>query len=209
MANLQSKTILSSSVLTPSLSSGLMAVAAGLAVLFGTIVAAKFPNSDFQVLWRESQSHQAQRTLNDVYAEANQDLDENNWLSDAPLLVLWGGVGVVAYLFTMNLAKIYKEAEELKAELEYVRTDKNKLARELVIKTLFRSGMAIILFLFVQFSLRTVLPYAVAAASVASAPDIASLAYGALSFFVIVVSVHVAVILLRLIALRPRLFSAG
>lgn len=197
------------SILTPSLLSGLLVTLAGLVLVVGTVAAVRFPNSSLQFLLHENQAREEERSLSDSYDEVYEDLEEDSFVSNIPLMVLWGCVGLFAYLFTLNIATIFKNAQDFRSELGYVKTDRKKLAKTALEKFLFRVALAGIWVLFIKFSLNMVLPYAIAASHVAGWWEdglLNSIGYGFLAFLIVVTCLHIHTILMRLIFLRSRLF---
>jgi hypothetical protein len=118
-------------------------------------------------------------------------------------------IGLVVYFVVEAAARSLGEAAEFKRELGFVNARRQDLLRGVVEATLVRAVAAAAWIIFIDLFFKRIIPYSITAAQ-ASASDLLSLTailYIALSFCMIVLSLHAQTILLRLMAGRPRLFS--
>jgi hypothetical protein len=194
-------------LLQPSWLSGLLAVFASLAIVIGTIVASNFTGSSLQQLWQAESTKN--NSISSNYRTADVGLSSNTIISDIPLFILWGCVGMIAYAFVINIVNAGQNVAELKAELDFVHVDRRRLMRTAGIRLLTRLAVLAIWLAFIRFSMKILLPYALAVIHFASGSVgwFNNIAYTILGFAVLAVCIHFHTIFLRLLRLRPRLFS--
>jgi hypothetical protein len=192
-------------LLTPSWLSGVIVVTAGLVTAAGTILSAHYQDSSLRLDYLTYQAGQSAGN----YQAVSSGLQANQYIADLPLFILWGLVGIVAYFFTMNLIAAARGAVGLKQELGYAHVNRFQLiwtaAQHLLVRL-------VVLALWVPYILvffHRLVPYCVASALAGSAQLATPLgvAYVALAAVVMTVALHLHTVLLRLLFLRPRLFS--
>jgi hypothetical protein len=197
-------------LLTPSWLSGLLAVAAGLFLTVGVLLAFSLNNSSIQqqlIAWQANkpQPTQTLTTPNQTLIENDHPTIKGSW----PLIVVWSLIGLITYTIAASVMHTIGQAEELRESLDYV----NAQPRSLLIVTAEHAAMrlmaAIILIGMVTLFIKESIPYGITAAH-ASAADVASLS-GALdallAFAVIALSIHLQAIFVRLALGRLRVFS--
>jgi hypothetical protein len=196
-------------VLSPSWLSGLTVVVVSLVVVVGTVVAAHYNGSSLQLL-HDTQIRSSQN-VDDNYVTLDDGLSASVLISDIPLFLLWGGVGFIAYNFTMNIIGAFRRVIDLEHELDYVHADRQKLIREAVQRLIFEVVMLIIWFLYIQFTLHKLLPYVVALAYAGSGAFgwLQNTGYIVSSAILLAIGLHLHVISLRLVLLRQRVFRSS
>ncbi|MDB5164805.1 MAG: hypothetical protein JWL89_431 [Candidatus Saccharibacteria bacterium] len=196
-------------LLTPSWLSGLFVVVISLATVIGTIVASLYRSSDFQYL-AQLQSDKPHALANN-YQTLNSGVTSNVIISDIPLFILWGGVGLIVYWCTMSLLRAFHKVEDLELEMNYVHANRHDLARQTVGTLMVRIAVLLTWFLYLQLTIHLFVPYAIAVAYAASGA--LSILYGAAYLLwgigLLAIILHVHVVLSRLLFLRPRLFGNG
>jgi hypothetical protein len=195
-------------LIKPSWLSGLAALFVSLAVVIGTVALVNYRGSELKLL-KDTQDLQKIEAHEIDYEGLEEGLTAYNLISDIPLFLIWGAVGLVAYSFTMSIAGTFQRAVEFEHELDYVHADKQKLVKEAFIHLGARLGFLIAWFLYLQLTLHFLLPYVIAL-SYAATGDISlltSIIYIVVASAVAFVGLHLHVVLLRLICLRPRVFG--
>jgi len=205
---MKSKTQILDKLLTPSWLSGLIAVAGGLIVTFGVIIA-------FNV--NSSQAHQQligwEDTSTPALALPGQDLGDasgnNSLQSTWPLLGFWAVVGLIVYFAAESAMRSLQNAEELREELSYVHVRRDLLIKVTLESLLLRLVAAVVLVFSVEAFFKRIIPYSITAAQAASSDPISpgAVLYTLLSFCMVVLSLHLLTVFLRLTAGRARLFS--
>ncbi len=197
-------------LLTPSWLSGLVVVVASLAVMTTTIAALHFPGSGLQLLLND-QSNGSQPSLDTGSLAVSSNFSSNELVSDIPLFVLWGCVGLLAYSFIMNLSGALRQASEFRAKLDFTNIDRQQLVQQALQRLALRAVVLVAWVLFIELTIHVILPYAVALTQFSSsAVGLFNTGLDAvLAFAVLVVCLHVHTIMLRLLLLKPRVFFSA
>lgn len=193
-------------LLLPSWLSGTIAVFLSLIFSVGTILLAIYQTSSIRVDYLEYQAAQ----LSNSYQEINNRLAENNFISNLPLLVFWSIVGLVVYLFAANLFAAIHSTAELNSELhDYVHVDSSKLIFSAFFHLAIRLVVLAVWTVYIFFFFRHVVPYCTAAAIAGSGHlgFIQNCVYELLAVALMAAAIHVHTIMLRLLLLKPRVFS--
>lgn len=196
-------------LLTPSWLSGLIAVAGGLVVTAGVLLAFSFNNSQAQQQLTTWQNTSAPALT--LPGQSPPGTDNNSLQNTWPLLGFWMVIGLVVYFVVESAAHAMGEAAEIKKELKYVHVRRDTLLRSTLSSVTLRFLAAVVWLLLIEVFFKRVIPYSITAAH-ASASDPLSLnafLYALLSFVMVVLGLHLQVILARLCAGRARLFSTG
>jgi hypothetical protein len=195
-------------LLLPSWLSGLVAVCGGLAVTVASIVISRYQGSSLQLELFNYRATPAPN-LTTSYQTVGTNLSANTFVSDLPLFLFWALAGLIVYLFASSLFGVLQNVAELKSELDYVHTDRRQLIDIALLHLAFRLGVLLFWLPYLLFFFHHVVPYSIAAAHVASASLISlnGLMYSLLAFLVIAGSLHIHAILLRLLFLKPRVFT--
>ncbi|HEX7632840.1 MAG TPA: hypothetical protein VF401_00785, partial [Candidatus Saccharimonadales bacterium] len=196
-------------LMRPSWLSGLLVVVVSLVIVVGAVVAMQFRSSDFHYLY-QLQNQKPQAVANN-YQTLNNGVTSNALISDIPLILLWGGIGLIVYWCTMSLIRAYRSVGELEMELNYVHANRQELIHQTVWTVLVRIVVLLSWFLYLQATVHLLIPYAVAIGYAASGANgvILGAAYMAWGVGLLSVVLHIHVVLLRLLFLRPRLFGNG
>ncbi len=196
-------------LLTPSWLSGLIAIAAGLVVTIGVVLAFSFNTSQIQQQLGNLQNTSKQSVLT-LPGQTPPGTTANSLQNTWPLLAFWGVVGLVVYFIVETIAKAISNAAALREELYYVHAKRDTLIKMTVEYLVIRLIIVAFWLIFIDLFLKRIIPYSITA-SHAAASDPKSLSaflYILLSFVMIAGSLHLHAIFLRLIARRPRVFSA-
>ena len=190
---------------SPSWLSGLITVVVSMAVVIGTFAMMQYNGSQFQLLkdTQELKSHTVD------YDALDESLSLKNLVSNSTLFILWAAVGLVAYTFTMSIWRSFRRAVDFEHELDYVHTDRNQMVRHAVYMLVFRLIVLIGWFIYIQFTLHVLLPY-VTALAITAAGDYSwlyNILFLAGATGLLALALHLHVVLLRLVLLKPRVFS--
>ncbi len=194
-------------MLLPSWLSGLVTVTLSLAVVLGSAALAHYQGSTLQFLvaLHNSQNHSVQSS----YQTVGNNLSASSFISNVPLFIFWGAVGGVAYLFLSNVVNGLYKAKQLRQEMDYVHADSQALLRQAAIHLVVRLGVLLVWFVHIKLTLHVFLPYilAVTYAGAGALNLLVTVGYFVLAISVLAVSLHVHVVLLRLLLLRSRMFG--
>jgi hypothetical protein len=190
----------------PSWLSAILGVTGSVSIIIGALSMLFYRSGTIQVLSQLQTKDEAPATN---YQVINTDLASNSFLSNIPLLVFWAGVGIVAYFFTMAIVNALRSAAELESEMTYVHARRGELIRYAFERLGIRLVALILWLLYLQFTVHTIIPYAIAV-SFAGTLETSWLTgglYVLAGIAILCVSAHAHAILIRLTALRPRLFG--
>ena len=143
-----------------------------------------------------------------TYQQITDRLAQNTFVSNMPLLLLWMAVGLIVYLFAVNIVKAFGSGVELEEQLSYVNSQRSKLIRFEIIVAVIRAAMLAGWLLYVQLFIRLLLPYALAAAHAARLSGaLNGIGQIGLAAVVLFISIHLHLIFLRLLLLKTRVFA--
>jgi hypothetical protein len=193
-------------LLSPSWLSGLLTAIASLGLVAFSIISSHYNGSNAQLQFLKfnaGRSHDSTRAI-------GHTLDKNAIISNLPLMLFWCIVGFIVYMFANNVMVAIQQAAEFRQELDHYA---NLNRRQLIVHAIEKLGIRLmVLIIWVPYILvffHVIVPYIIAL-SLAASPALASpsgISYFILASVVMFVSVHIHVVMLRLLALRPRLLS--
>lgn len=193
-------------LLRPSLLSAFVGVVSAAGLVAATIIGSHYRSSDTRLqLLKYLHSSDGLSIQNAQHA-----LDSNRVISNLPLLLFWILVGFVVYLCAINLYGLLREAADLRKELTgNVNNGRAVVIKEVLERLAIRIVVLAVTVPYILVFFHRVVPYAVALSLAASnqLTKLQGTEYVFLALLLIVGGLHVFVILLRLLALRPRLLS--
>ncbi len=193
-------------LLMPSVLSFFVSLALAIGLVAATVFGSHYRSSDTRLqLLKYLHSSNGLSVQNAQHA-----LDSNRLISNLPLLLFWILVGLIVYLCAINLFGLVREAADLRQELtDNVNAGRSSVIREVVEKLAIRIVVLAVTVPYILVFFHRALPYAVALSLAASnqLTKLQGIECIMLALVLIIVCVHVFVILLRLLALRPRLLS--
>jgi len=191
-------------LLLPSWLSASVALLVGVAVGVCTVIAAHYQSSTLrvEVLTVHFQAPAAYRAI-------SSKLLANNFINNLPLLIFWGLVGLVVYLLAANIFAALHNVAKLKSELDYVNVDRRELLMTAGVQLLIRLVVLGGWIAYIVFFFHHILPYCVAAALAGSGQSTSTQngGYVLLAIVIMTLAIHLHIICLRLLLLRPRIFS--
>lgn len=195
-------------LLLPSVSSLLLSLVIALAIVGTAFFLAQIHQNTELNRSILDESHGAASAFSSSYHDFGQRYAGNGIISYLPLFIFWGGVGVLVYSFAANIVSGLKGVAEVGAELEYVHVDKRAVILNAIERLTIRIVVAVLLIVFVQFSLETLLPAAAAVLHVmtTASSTVTIVQYGAAFVLSLLAAWHVLTVLLRLLVLRTRIF---
>lgn len=188
------------SLLTPSYVSATVAIGSIL-VLVGSALLSRF-------YWSSGWLASILQTVRD----SNQHLLQfNTGAGDSPfnvvlLFLFWSCIGLAVYFVIIGIVHALGEARELGEEMNYVHTNRRAILTTFLVRTLVRGVGLVLLFVSVAVLFKVAIPYVIASimAVTLSAGDILLVLLGVC---ILLLVLHMITVVMRAIALRPRLFS--
>lgn len=197
------------SLLVPSMISGVLCVLAGLFIVGAIAVLTNYQGSSFQRELQHTQVRSENEAIGEDYEYISEDFEQNAVLDRAPVMVFWMFVGTLVYFLVTGIAGAIANVNEIGQELHYMHVRRKQLLKEVYIKSALRFCVLGIWLGFIILFFRVLLPYCLAAAHVGagSIATVSGSAYILLALIVLVICLHIHVVMLRLVVLRPRIFS--
>ena len=192
-------------LLLPSWLSGSLTTLIGLGFCIGTIFLARYQSSSVRLYFINYRADQ----LSGTYHHLSNTLLGNSFVGNLPLLVFWGLVGLVVYMFAANLVSTARHAAELKKELNYVHANRHSILWRPVELLSVRLVVLGVWALYIMVFFQQILPYCVAASIVGAGQfnAVYDSLYALTAVVIMIVALHLHVVLLRMLLLKPRLFS--
>lgn len=202
-------------LLKPSLLSGLTCLLVSFFAVIGLVVATNYQGSSFQqdVLGFQNRNNQTEQSVEedfsvtDDYGQINDNFADSNLVRNIPVMAFWMFVGTLVYFVVTGVAGAFSTAREIGDELHFVHARRKELLQEVYIKSGIRLGALVLWFGYVTIFFRIIVPYVLAAAHVGGNLSLKTAPYLLLAFVIAVLSLHIHSIMLRLVVLRPRVFS--
>lgn len=192
-------------LVTPSWLSGVVAVVGALGIIIGTMLSAQFEGSSLQAEYLKYQSTASPANYND----ATDNFFGSGFINNLPLLIFWALIGVVVYLFAVSIFNAVRHTAELKGELEYANVNRRSLLMQAGMHLAIRLVALIVWVAYINFFLHQIVPYCMAAtlAGMSQITTWQGIGFIILAAVVLVLAIHLHAIMLRLIVLRPRIFT--
>lgn len=195
-------------LLTPSWVTNFIGIAVAVLVTAGTIVLSQYQGSELRQQIFEVQANANTETTGGVYENITANIAGNSFLGALPLLLTWACVGLVVYFFAVSIARSFGNAASLHDQLGYVHTTRQAVLKQALTNLAVRVAATIGWFIFIKVSLSIIVPYALAAASIAGESfSLMSVGYALLAAAILYVDIWIHAIFLRAIVLKPRLFG--
>ena len=197
-------------VLLPSVSSGFLAISVAALLAGFAFMTTVYVGSFESVQVQNIQAGELSSNRFIAWYQVTYDkIVLSNSLGAVSLFMFWSVVGLVSYLTVIGLISAFKEANDLKNQSDYVHIDRRKLYREELLRLVLRIIALLMLFVSLQFFMKSVLPWGRELARVGATEQLwfSQALYVASSLVVVAVGVHVLVVLVRLAMLRVRIFG--
>ncbi len=195
-------------LLKPSWASGLAVVGASVAAVIGVAGANFYSNQGVQKLFN-LHSLSSGSSVSTTSQALNNNFSSNTLVSDIPLFIFWAGVGVIVYPLAIRLFSALRNVADLEAEMTYVNVNRRTLLKSAAQGFVLRAVALLILFAFLSFTIHGVLPLAFSLTRVAANHHglAVSIGYPVLAGGILIAALHLNIILLRALFMRPRLFG--
>lgn len=193
-------------LVTPSWVVSLIGVTLGILITGATIVLSQYRGSELSRQIFEIQKEGG--VSSGVVDSVSANIADNSFLNALPLLLVWAGAGLVVYFLASAIIRAFSQAAQLHEELEYVHVTRQERIREALLHLGLRVLVLVGWFIFLQVTLKALIPYVLAAANIASDEfSLQSIAYAALAIAITYATVWVHAVFMRLIMLRARIFG--
>lgn len=197
-------------VLTPSFSSSFICIGLGLFVAGLVFVSTSYVGSYEAIQLNNLQTSElSDNKLIAAYQIAYDKVVYNQSLGSGALFAFWCVVGGVCYMTFAAVIRGLREINGFKDEVEYVHINRHTLFREQSERLLIRLAVLVLLFLLFQFFVDQAIPWSRQLAQIGAVESgiIGKVGYSVSAVTIIAATVHVVIVLLRLLTLRVRLFG--
>jgi hypothetical protein len=195
--------------LSPSWLSGLITLLTGIMILGGTVLLTHVGTSIQQSLLGLHDAY-TQSSIGFSVDTISNKFAQNVALNNVLLFLMWGSVGLVVYSIVQGVANELKQADRLLRRLYDAPASRAGIIRNVISHIVIRLGALACWWALFRFTIYKLLPYAIGA-SHASALHLTNASgwwHSLLGAIALMLSVYVLTVLLRLVMLRPRLFSS-
>lgn len=195
--------------LLPSALSGIFAVIVSLFAIGSIVFITSYQGSSFQQDVLQFQNQSDSEIIVDDYQDITNNFEQNVIIDRAPVMVFWMFVGALVYFMLTGILDAFSSAKKLEEELHFVHAKRKELLKMVYIKTALRLAILAIWLGYIMLFIKIILPYSLAAAHVGSSNilSISGIIWTVVALLILIIGIHIHVVLLRLAALRPRLFS--
>ncbi len=145
---------------------------------------------------------------NEVF-QAFQQTSENQVINRLPVAILWGSFGLALYILIEFFVSTMRGISDIRKQLDYVNTDKKNFLKFTALRALLRITVLAFGVIFTTAFTKHIFTYIWLNLELGSysLPALRSIPYFLLAFTVTVLCLHTVLVILRLLTLRPRLFS--
>jgi hypothetical protein len=146
-------------------------------------------------------------TNSDQQVFSSSTSDGGSPLNAVLLFVFWSCVGLSVYFLVIGLVQAVREVRQLEQEMTFVHTNRRIILQTFFFRLITRVAGLVLVFVTAAIYLKTILPYGLTAVAAVE------LSFGGILTIVLatsisLVTIHLLAVLLRIVALRPRLFTA-
>jgi hypothetical protein len=195
-------------LITPSWLSGFICIVLSLLITVAAIIIASPKNSVIgQDLFA---AHNASTGVNSVYQTVVTNLSRYPIIGDMVMAVFWGAIGLIVYIFTVNLIRALSAVATVEQEMHFVNAQRRSILSQAFLRLLTRLAALGAWLILIIFSYHTVLPYDLASAhSMTSNFGLSSSLSALTGTVLLVVDFSIQTICLRLLLLRERVFETA
>lgn len=198
-------TLLAPSILSAMFITGTMiALSLSILIKYGTDT-----RSFYSLLLGEDSSPTLLGNTRAVFSAFYETVFSNPTLNKIMFFVFWMLIGLLVYLLLMGLGRGFGQADETLHKLKDANTNRLRVIEWLGIRLGVRLAAIAVTVVYSIFFVKLLLPFALLTLQIAagSLPALSAFGYGAWGLLLLGLSLHVYVILLRLVLLRLRVFD--
>lgn len=195
--------------LAPSWLINFIGITAGLLLVGFTFVSYHYQGSTLQQQIFETQQKASDAPdTSGSYQTIADNLSENAFIGQLPLLLVWAAVGLGVYYVAMAIAQSFGKVSSFHKSMNYVHASREQMLKEALKTLAVRMGATIALLLFIQLTSSVFLPYVLAAVH-SAAGNIASTdaLFIVVALLMVYAVTYVGAMLLRIIWQRARIFG--
>lgn len=163
----------------------------------------------FDFLFGRGSPYQLIQNSRDFASTLNQTVFGNPTLNKLLFFGFWMMIGLFAYVTIMAISQSISETDADLKSLGYIHARKTLIERNLVVRIAVRLGGILAAAIYGFVLVRFLFPFAIFASRVGfgQLDTVSGWIYALIGFIVLALGLHIAVIIARLVMLRPRLFG--
>jgi len=146
-------------------------------------------------------------TNSDQQVFSSSTSDGGSPLNAVLLFVFWSCVGLSVYFLVIGLVQAVREVRQLEQEMTFVHTNRRIILQTFFFRLITRVAGLVLVFVTAAIYLKTILPYGLTAVAAVEL-SLGGILTIVLATSISLVTIHLLAVLLRIVALRPRLFTA-
>lgn len=164
----------------------------------------------FDVLYGKDSPVDLIQTSRDTASSINQTIFGNHTLNQILFFAFWMMIGLFAYVTIMAISQSVSETETDVKTLGYVHARKALVERSMLVRIAIRLGAILGGGIYIWVFIRFLLPFSVYSSRVGlgNLSDVSGWVYLLIGFVVLALSMHLCVIIARLVMVRPRVFGS-
>lgn len=195
---------------SPSLASGVAAVlGAGLLLLIANLSYLLNSGLIYETIFGKGSPYDLVQTSHDTISLLTHTVLSNTLLNKVLFFAFWMMIGLFVYITVITFSQTVSQAGEEVHSLHYIHAHKQLIERNLLVRLALRLGGILAAIIYIWIFLSLLLPFSIFASRIGLAElnRVVGWLYILLSWLVLTLSLHIAVIIVRLISLKPRLFG--
>jgi hypothetical protein len=145
-------------------------------------------------------------TNSDQQVFSSSTNDGGSPLNAVLLFVFWSCVGLSVYFLVIGLVQAVREVRQLEQEMTFVHTNRRIILQTFFFRLITRIAGLVLVFVTAAIYLKTILPYGLTTVAVVEL-NLGGILTSVLATSISLITIHLLAVLLRIVALRPRLLT--
>lgn len=197
-------------ILQPSITSSMLVIILGALVFINSIINLSGSNDLlFKLLLGSDTSVELLDTTKSTVSSLSEVILNNPTVNKLLFFSFWFLVGMTVYAFISGAGSSIDAVQKLHEDEQLLHMQKKKLQREWVLKLLLRASALFAWIIFITIFMKLLLPFSVLSFQVAGSGgfSFSTITTGLLGFVVLTLALHLHVVFLRSVLLRPRVIG--
>ncbi len=197
-------------LLTPSLTSAVLCIGISSLILFiSSLIYNAKTGFLYDIFFGSNSSTELIQSARSTVDAIFVTTFSNPALNKVIFFAFWCLIGLAVYLFFSGLGRTSAVISETAQRRHYLHAKKNQLDEQLGLRLIIYSMAILLSVLYLIFFLRTLLPFSIICGRIglSDLSTLSSWLYLLAGFIVLCVSMHIFIVLTRLLLLRPRIYG--
>lgn len=192
-------------LLTPSMFSSVVIISTSIFLIVGSVIVSLGKSGHLQnVLF----ANYARQGIDSSYSSIAKSLDSNRFISQLPLFLFWGFIGLIGYFFAITVFRAAVEVSSLEKSLHYVNSNPHEIIKERLQHLAIRIGSLVVIWLIIDLFFKNLLPFYLSVVRVVTLgfTVLGGLKLAGITLLLLLLG-HLLTITIRLAMLKPRAFN--